>query len=89
MLRLLKIETFSASKLFALSKQLSHPICLIGIDLVSPFRILEEALSVMIFFFFSVSDLCSTQDDYGKQKIKFLCSNFVSDIKGFFSSVCW
>lgn len=51
MLRLLKIETFSASKLFALSKQLSHPICLIGIDLVSPFRILEEALSVMIFFF--------------------------------------
>lgn len=52
MLRLLKIETFSASKLFALSKQLSNPICLIGIDLVSPFRILEEALSVMIFFSF-------------------------------------
>lgn len=40
--RLLKIETFSASKLFALSKQFPHPICLIGIDLISPFRLLGK-----------------------------------------------
>lgn len=30
---------------------------------------------------FSVSDLCITQDDYGKQKTKILSSNFINDIK--------
>lgn len=79
--RLFKMETFSASKLFALSKRLTHSIYLIRIDLISPFRFLgkKEGLGVMILF--PDPDLCSTQGDYGKQNAKFLSSNFVYDIK--------
>lgn len=79
--RLLKIETFSASKLFALSKQVPHPICLIGIDLISPFRIPGKKKAEVQWFYLLFLICAILKMIMESKRIKFLCSNFVYDIK--------